>query len=161
MKGWSKALETSINWQPLFDLDKHQEGKLGYVNWDVVYDKCTPPLYNGYVTNSGQKETYRILFLSETFNPWNSLSSSDLYVFGKLFFPLLPSDTWRQSYCKVASSSRILSVCWAFVAYLRSCLKRQRGFWSRSDLSNFSVHQRERDVQAAAVKFSLQFKEEQ
>ena len=97
-----------------------------------------------YVTNSGQKETYRILFLSETFNPWNSLSSSDLYVFGKLFFPLLPSDTWRQSYCKVASSSRILSVCWAFVAYLRSCLKRQRGFWSRSDLSNFSVHQRER-----------------
>ena len=30
-----------------FDLDKHQEGKLGYVNWDVVYDKCTPPLYNG------------------------------------------------------------------------------------------------------------------
>ena len=64
------GLETNINCQPFFDLDKHQEGKLGHVNWGVVYEKCTPPLYDkslNLVTDSGPKKLNRILFLPDIF----------------------------------------------------------------------------------------------
>ena len=85
------------------------------------------------------------------------MSSSELYVCCKLSLHLLSSDTWRQSSCQVSSSSWFLSVQWAIVNLLRSCLKRRRGFWSRSYLSKFFSNPK-REL-AAAVKFSLQYKD--
>ena len=103
------------------------------------------------------KRNHRTLFLPEKFIHKDSVSSSELYICGKLSLHLLSSDTWRQSSCQVASSSWILSFRWAIVALLRSWLKRRRGLWSGSNLSKFfSIPKREL---AVAVKFSLQYKD--
>ena len=114
-----------------------------------------------YVTNSGQKETYRILFLSETFNPWNSLSSSAIFTSSEsYFFPCFP---------RILGDSRLVRLpphheFYLFVeplSHIWGAVSRDKEDSDQGAISRIFQYTKERDVQAAAVKFSHQFKEEQ